>query len=183
MSLNEILELCEKHMSEGDYLKASNTLKNIHHNKPEILTNGDIQYLVNIKITDVDTDKVFYIRKVSQRQQRQIQKVEIMTEHDSEYHWINYDKFIGFITIWFKTNFVNNIKIISANYNCSMIYANFYKKMHKDRFFDENYENDDFEDIEDEFARCYNFNHCVEEYSNYCVERLKEIIKFNIIHQ
>jgi hypothetical protein len=35
MSLNRILELCEEHMSEGDYLQASNTLREIYNNKPD----------------------------------------------------------------------------------------------------------------------------------------------------
>lgn len=33
MSLLSILNLCEEHMNEGDYLIAANTLRNIHNNK------------------------------------------------------------------------------------------------------------------------------------------------------
>lgn len=39
MELSTILELCEEHMSEGDYLQASNILKNIHNNT----TNEEIE--------------------------------------------------------------------------------------------------------------------------------------------
>jgi hypothetical protein len=175
MSLNEILELCEKHMSEGDYLKASNTLKNIHHNKPEILTNGDIQYLVDIKITDVENiENIIYIRKIITDRNREIKKIEFMTENDElDYHWINYEEFIDFLSIWNKVYFIDDIKINSV-INCNIYYNHFYK-MFKNRFDDEN----DYDINIDYFG----IENCAKEFSNYFVERLKEIIKFNIIHQ
>jgi hypothetical protein len=36
MSLNDILELCEKHMTEGDYLKAAEILRDVHKDKPQV---------------------------------------------------------------------------------------------------------------------------------------------------
>ena len=68
MSLNDILELCEKHMSEGDYLKASNILKNAH-DRAEILPDGHRQYSTDVKISNnVNEDNPFeskiLIRKI-----------------------------------------------------------------------------------------------------------------------
>ena len=36
MSLNDILELCEQHMTEGDYLKAAEILRDVHKDKPQV---------------------------------------------------------------------------------------------------------------------------------------------------
>jgi len=41
MSLSSILELCEQHMTEGEYLRASQTLKNIHDRVPEPSSDDD----------------------------------------------------------------------------------------------------------------------------------------------
>lgn len=48
--LTEILELCETHLDEGKYLRASNMLKNIHENKPVVNNEMIIRFPTPIKI-------------------------------------------------------------------------------------------------------------------------------------
>ena len=41
MSLSSILELCEQHMTEGEYLRAAQTLKNVHDRVPQPSSDDD----------------------------------------------------------------------------------------------------------------------------------------------
>jgi hypothetical protein len=91
MQLSTILELCEEHMSEGDYLQASNILKNIHNNttdeenEPEemglyIPTDYDIYEYADcqIKIDDntANNDIVFQIHQIEKyRRDQQIASI------------------------------------------------------------------------------------------------------------
>ena len=77
MSLSSILELCEQHMSEGDYLNASNILKNIHNNTPipcneRTILLGDLKLEKNFNDYesrgDNDYWNFFVIKKVIQKQ-------------------------------------------------------------------------------------------------------------------
>jgi hypothetical protein len=59
MSLSEILELCEKHMNEGDYVKASNILKNIHNETPTPTPTADMSEIV-IRNLNIELSKPCY---------------------------------------------------------------------------------------------------------------------------
>ena len=48
--LTDILELCETHLDEGNYIRASNLLKNIHENKPVINNEITIRFPTPLKV-------------------------------------------------------------------------------------------------------------------------------------
>jgi len=48
--LTDILQLCETHLDEGNYLRASNLLKNIHENKPIIEDENIVRFPTPLKV-------------------------------------------------------------------------------------------------------------------------------------
>jgi hypothetical protein len=52
--LTDILDLCETHLNEGDYLRASNLLKNIHENEPIIDDEITIRFPTPLKVCIFD---------------------------------------------------------------------------------------------------------------------------------
>ena len=179
MSLNDILELCEKHMSEGDYLKASTILKNAH-DKAEILPDGHRQYIIDIKISNnVNEDNPFdsriLARKIITDRYANIQKIEMKFDYEpeSEYRWMTFCKFSDFLSIWIRMNFSHEILLMIDDDVYTMEFDKYYN-MKKKMF--------QIETGEDADEFCPETEFLVRDFSNYCSERIKELLKYSIRH-
>jgi hypothetical protein len=133
MSLSSILELCEEHMSEGDYLIAANILKNVHNTKP---VDNDLRrtYTLDspIKIIKLDRDMdeegviEFVIKEVIQTRAYRscawnIEKIKCnIYGNDMILSW---SKFCKLLDNYLKMNLYINFKVTNWWFNVSHTFS------------------------------------------------------------
>jgi len=157
MSLSSILELCEEHMSEGEYLQASNILKIIHNNMP-CTSNEKIILFDNLKLKKIDdsgdvesTFDIFTIKGVIKRRKSEhgyFMNEEVIYNfygNDVNIKWENISKTL--IT-YIKTNLWINFSLDgwlgnNTTYFSIKQYNKFQKTRHVMIFDDEDEDEDD----------------------------------------
>lgn len=184
MSLSSILELCEEHMSEGEYLQASNILKIIHNNMP-CTSNEKIILFDNLKLKKIDdsgdvesTFDIFTIKGVIKRRKSEhgyFMNEEVICNFygsDVNIKWENISKTL--IT-YIKTNLWINFSLDGwLGNNTTYFSIKEYNKFQKTRhvmIFDD-------EDEDDEIY--YDSGSIYQNYINHAVERIKEYIQIKL---
>jgi hypothetical protein len=124
MVLNQILELCEEHMQEGDYLQSASLLRMIHERTHE---NNTITFETPIIIKKVEEGNEFEIVKVKgfkwNSDERSYNIKVIIEEIERNFELDLYTSFDNYIMLKLETNFICNIKIENSILPNNFYYA------------------------------------------------------------
>jgi hypothetical protein len=184
MELSTILELCESHMSEGDYLEASKLLKNVYTQIKKEDT--DFEYIRSVetgfRITNVDRyDMPFHAddrcelrldMKYIGRQGYDFDRYKFF--FNGKTYIVKRHKLFVYLRRHFTLNLYNHIKLANEDETINVFNFRKFSKFHKERW---ECHDEDYDGNHDECCEQTDVNVFYNEFIEYSVKMIIEFLE------